>query len=186
MNKLNCGCTQDPSMLTACNYPAQCPDGELNNPNDLCSCQAEDIVREFFPSWASTESITLSLGVGEIDPTDGTYVEPTTNEPEGDDYQICPWDFHTRDCLGQDLYWNEYACQCLATETCWEECPEGLVLDPREWCSCVDPTSDASVIVYPADASEALIQESVISGLSNLDDARYSDVWPVCDNYVDC
>jgi len=123
MNKLNCGCTQDPTTISTCQTPPQCPDGELNIPYDICSCQNVNITREFFPTWASLESIKLSLSIGKYDETTQTYEPVTTNEPVGETWEVCPWEYHSRDCSGQDLYWNELACACLATETCWQTCP---------------------------------------------------------------
>ena len=87
-------------------------------------------VRLVFPGWASEDSIMKSFEAGSSLPDIDT-----------DDYQICEFSEHRRECRGTDLYWSELACQCLhlmANYECEFECDNNMMFDPSQECECVD------------------------------------------------
>ena len=104
---------------------AACESGQYADPRDPCGCIDESKLYGLFPSWADLEDIKKSLGL-------------PSKEADTTNWQVCPYEEHTRACLGPWKIWDELSCMCHHIPTCRMMCMEGEVFDPREVCACIN------------------------------------------------
>ena len=179
-NDLICECLTDPSMI-ACDVA--CDAGLYPDPLYPCECVDETKLVELFPSWASTYDVLKSVNYDFSTSTDATIM------PVEEDWVVCPWEEHTRDCLGVGLYWNELVCACLYFDQCDKTCDAGYELDPRYPCTC-EYSQNIRYEFFTSDMTDEQVANSTISGIDNFIAASEShwylpcpaDVEPVCED----
>ena len=148
----------------------------VKSPTTACDCLTTEDLMATLPSWAVQDVVFEALEI---------------RDDSEENWRVCPFEEHSRDCIEEGQYWNELACSCLWVdiystpngEPCTKSCEAGEVLDPTERCGdCItEEMMRSRYTIAGTQATDAQISTAEQDGMSTYWNIVEGNVeWPEC------